>query len=368
MAVMTEIIEIETDYAIPAGEYIQEWLEENNWTQARLARAVGVTPKHISKLIAGARLTHEVAIQLEFVTGIAARIWMSYENTYREDVARLALQHSLEEHVEIARAFPLKDMRARGLISGNLRKPGEVLMELMAFFRVGSLDGLNARTQPVPAFRQALSHSVDPGAVQVWLRLIEMELEQSEPLDVPFDRDMLEAVIPDIRKLSADYPEDFGARLVHLLASAGVRLLFINDVPGARVHGCTQWFGGTPVVTLSTRGKDDGKFWFTLFHEIGHVLRHEGNRMFIQADSGKRTPHEDEADEFARDTLIPPEFVPELRTLNSKTKVRSFARRIGTCPGVVVGRMHREQVWDFRFGQDLFQKLVISDDEEAESS
>lgn len=359
---MTEIINIQTDYAVPAGEFIHEWLLENDWTQARLARAMGVTPKHISKLIAGARLTDEVAIQLELVTGVPAHVWMSYENTYRADVARLALEESLLANKEVAKAFPLAEMRKRGLIQANLHKPGQLLLELMAFFRVGSIDGLLDRTHPVPAFRQALAHKVDDGAVQVWLRLIDMNVEQLEPLQVPFDRDILMDVVPELRKISAAYPEDFGARIEHLLASAGVRVLYIDDVPGARVHGCTQWIDGTPVITLSVRGRDDGKFWFTLFHEIGHVLNHPGNQMFIQADKSMITPLEQEADAYARDTLIPLKYLAELRVIRSKSGVVAFAQKIGTCPGVVVGRMHHEKIWDFSAGQDLFVKLTIVDE------
>ncbi len=54
-----------TDYAVPTGEYVVEWLDENRISQAELARRMGVSAKHVSKLIAGALLSAEVATKLQ---------------------------------------------------------------------------------------------------------------------------------------------------------------------------------------------------------------------------------------------------------------------------------------------------------------
>lgn len=84
------------DYAVPTGEFISEWLDENAMSQAELARRLGVSRKHVSKLIDGsAPLSHEVGHDLALVTGIAARIWMNQEALYREDLERIRAESSL---------------------------------------------------------------------------------------------------------------------------------------------------------------------------------------------------------------------------------------------------------------------------------
>jgi HTH-type transcriptional regulator/antitoxin HigA len=359
---MSNVTQIVTNYAVPTGDFVREWLEENELSQADLARAMGVSAKHVSKLLAGASLSPDVALKLELVTGIPARIWLQQEATYRADVARLGLEESLVGEKELAKEFPVSELRKMGVLSSTMLRPGVVLMELMAFFGVGSLDGLRTRTQPVPAFRQDQAHPVKPGSVQAWLRLIELELKSQDPLSVPYDEEKFRALLPQIRALSVSPPEHFGAKLVEMLADVGVRLLYVKEVPGVRAHGCTQWYDGNPVITLTLRGKDDGKFWFTAFHEFGHVLLHPRNEVMIQADAEPATAAEGEADQFARDSLIPPTVLPALRALKSKSEIRRFASQIGTCPGVVVGRLHHEKLWPHSHGADLYLRMSIVDE------
>lgn len=359
---MINSVAAETDYAVPTGDFIEEWLEENNVSQAELARRMGVSAKHVSKLVAGARLTETIALKLEFVTNIPARIWMGYEATYRADVARLGLEAELASEKNVAALFPVRELRQMGIISATMRRPGILLMELMGFFGVGSLDGLKSRAQPVAAFRQDSAHPVDPAAVQVWLRLIELELASLDPLDHKYDRNAFLGLLPEIRSLSLRSPEEYGSELPKMLAEVGIRLMYKSEIKGIRAHGATQWIDGHPVIALTTRGADDGKFWFTLFHEFGHVLNHAHNELFIQNDNGDGgSILEAEADDFASNTLVPKSKVHHLYALRSSRDVQNFAASIGVCPGIVLGRLHHDGLWPHQNGRSLYKRLRIAD-------
>lgn len=361
---MTDFVSAETDYAVPTGEFIEEWLEENSMSQAELGRRMDVSPKHVSKLIAGARLTETVAMKLELVTGIPARIWLSYEATYRADIARLGLEAELASQKDVAALFPVKELRQMGIITETMRKPGILLMQLMGFFAVGSLEGLKSRAQPIAAFRQDAAHPVDAAAVQVWLRLIELELATRDKLEHPYIREEFKKLLPDIRALSLRDPEEYGALIPQMLAEIGIYLIYKSEIKGIRAYGATQWVNGHPVITLTTRGADDGKFWFTLFHEFGHVLHHPHNELFIQKQDGAGGSElEAEADIFASNALIAPELATHLGTLRSIQDVQEFATKIGVCPGIVVGRMHHEGIWPYQNGQGLYKRLVLNDNE-----
>ena len=98
------------------------------------------------------------------------------------------------------------------------------------------------------------------------------------------------------------------ANLVDLCAAAGVALTFVPALPKLAIGGVTRWRGpDRALVSLSLRHKFDDQLWFSFFHEACHVLEHRTGTIYIDspADPGE-DPAERMANEFARDTLIPP--------------------------------------------------------------
>jgi HTH-type transcriptional regulator/antitoxin HigA len=353
-----------TDYAVPTGDFILEWMEDHGLSQAEMARRLGVSPKHVSKLLTGASLTPEVATKLELVTGIAARIWLSYEATYRADVARLAMTEEVSSQKELARLFPLTQLRKLGRTEATMRTPGVAVMELLAFFQVGSVKALQAAvSRQAVAYRQGTAHTVDEYALATWLRLGEIEAALSDVRLAEYDAKELKRLLPALRACSVDPKPNFGQTLVESLAAVGVRLIFVAEIKGARMYGATRWIQDRPVIALTARGRDDGQFWFTLFHELGHVLLHQDHRTHIRpADADAAAdPAELQANAFASEVLIPKNVEARLAGLRSKTDVVRFAREIGVSPGVVVGRLWHDKLWDYTNGHGLCLRLSITD-------
>lgn len=364
-----EFYEAEPDFTVPTGDYIEEWLEDNVMTQAELARRAGVSPKHVSKVLAGAPVTPEFAAKLELVTGVPMQRWMALESTYRGELARLGLEKKFARRTDILDLFDpgVKYLRRRGVIKGNRRKSGQLILQLMAYFQVADPDALlQPRNHLAPAFHQSGAFQVNDASVYTWLRAADLQ-RQSQPLGVPYDRDRLQESLPRLRNLSRDLSDDPEA-FIRVLAAAGVQVILLSEVPGCRAYGATYWRDGTPVIVLSARGKQDGILWFTLFHELGHVLLHPDAEFVEQRDGSEATDgKEQEADTFAETTLIPEQYRSELSRLGSKEKVRIFARRIDVSPGVVLQHLRHFKYprWPHTHGSDLFVTVAIAEDDEA---
>ena len=67
-------------------------------------------------------------------------------------------------------------------------------------------------------------------------------------------------------------------------------------------------------------------FWFTLFHEIGHIINGDYGITFENEHAGQ----EDAADKYAGDKLIPPGEYEAFVRMNefSENAIRRFAERI----------------------------------------
>jgi len=94
---------------------------------------------------------------------------------------------------------------------------------------------------------------------------------------------------------------------------------------------------------LSFRYLSDDHFWFSFFHEAGHLLLHGGNRIRLEGAGESIKKEEDEANDFAARTLIPVEHHEALQDLQiSHREIVRFAGHIGISPGIVVGQLQHK--------------------------
>lgn len=349
-----------SDYAVPPGATLAEWLDERGMSQGNLALRIGHSTKMVNQIVNGAApILAPTAIRLETVTGIPASFWLAREAQYQEDKARLATSTCSPDDLEWLDEIPVSELRKRGHITAKARDQAAVLFDALRFFGTATVDTWrDVYVERQAAFKQSAAHPVSPGAVAAWLRIGELEAER---LDLPpFKRAALRGRLDTLRSLTRA-GGDLGTRIVELCAHAGLAVLFVPDVPGTRVSGATHWLGARPIMQLTLRGKSDDRFWFTFFHEIGHLLLHDRGEVFIEHRGGELDSavkkKEDEADNFAAELLIPSVHASRLGGLRTLDDVRSFATDIGVSPGVVVGRMHNDRLRSWSWGAGLKAKI-----------
>ena len=351
-----------TDYAVATGEFIEEWLDDHDMTAAELARRTGCSRKHISTVLAGARVTPEFASKLELVTHVPAERWLALEGQYRADVERLGLQEKLAGSGELLDSFQpsLTVLSKLGIIEGDMRRPGRLMMQLMSFFRVGSPDAMVARNLiPDVAFLRSTVLDVNVASLATWLRLAQIQAV-GEPPTSSYSPSGLQSVLPELRPMSRDLDTDPAAG-VRKLAEVGVRVVLLEEIKGCRAYGATFWDEYGPVVVLSARGKRDGVLWFTLFHELGHVLLHP-RQLFLEDSDDESTNaegQEAEANSFATQWLVPDDRAREAAALRNEAEVVNFAQEIGVSPGVVMQYLHHHKYWKYWRGQDLYQRVNL---------
>lgn len=357
-----------SDFAVPVGDYIREWMDDQGVKQGELADRMGVARKHLNRLINGhVALTPDVALKLEQATGAPASYWNKMEAGYREAKARLDQEKELAAHRDLVARVDRRvwaSARKWGILSSNsdLRRPGLMIQDLFEFFGCSSVDRLRRElfeAKYVAAWRKDSNHQVNPAAAAIWLQLAHNEAVEAhdDTPAPPFDATKLRERLPSIRALStkeAMLSDDFASTLKALLLSCGVRLIFCPEITGSRAYGVTIWEDGQPIIVLSLRGKNDGQFWFTLFHEIGHVLLHPGQESDPSFDAKRElTAQEHEADVFASDILYPPAYRDRMVNLVSLQDVQTLAETIGTSPGVIVGYLHHNEIWSHDRGNGL---------------
>jgi len=331
------------DYAVSPGATLLESIAALGMDQKELSQRTGFTEKHISQIIQGkASISPDAAIRFERVTGVPAHFWSALETKYREHLARLDSRRELEAGLDWLKSIPVKELVKRGAIP-EIEEPVSILENVLQMFGVASVSAWNTGwSKPEFAFRKSSHHPQKDGALATWLRLGEIDAAQRECR--PFEAKIFRANLERIRPLTSLDPAKFIPRMIDLCAQGGVALSLIPEIKGAPVSGAAKWLSSTKgLICLNLRGKFNDRFWFTFFHEAGHILNDSKREVFVDVDY-RDDPKEVAANQFACHLLIPPRFERELPGLKSRAAVLEFAQRIGVHPGVVVGRLQRDGI------------------------
>lgn len=337
-----------SDLPIPPGEVLEEELAARGMTQKELAARLGRPPQVVNEIIKAKKaITPETALELEKVLGIDAQFWVNLEAGYRMTLAKNKDQDEIAGSVDSLADFPIQDMVKRRWIPADLDKPAR-LRALLNFLGVAEPQAF----QEAVGFRmtQAALRRVSLGALAVWLRKGELDAQGVETNE--YHEHAFIAALIEIRAMTGKHPEDFIPAIKHLCSGAGVVFLMIREFPKSGANGATRWLTHhKALIQMSIRNKWADIFWFSFFHEAGHLLKHRSRRVFIEGidKDPDLVTIESEADEFARDFLIP---AVEWETYVSDgyftaASIQEFSTRIQIAPFMVVGRLQREKRLDY---------------------
>ncbi len=333
------------DYAVPPGETLEETIEDLSMGQKELALRLDMSPKTVNLIIHGkAPITHETAIGLERVTGVSAGFWLKREALYRERLARLEDAKRLEADLNWLKQFPRKEMRNANYIQSP-RMGTQQLSEVLAFLGVSSRAAWERhwkqfRAKCTIAARKSAHFETSEIALAAWIRMGELEAQKVKGND--FDLARFKVAVKESRSLTTLDPREFIPRMRDLCADSGVALVLVPEVPKVPWHGASWWMTARKaVIELNLRGKAEDQFWFSFFHEAGHIAKQHSKKTVFINDPSAGDPLEEEANDFATKLLFPEGCMEEIPLLKSKQEMARFANRIGISPGIVAGQYQR---------------------------
>lgn len=293
------------------------------------------------------RITASIAKLLSESLGSSPEYWLKRQENFDQALRRCSDAIAPHEAREFLSALPVSDMKKFGWIPTEFSD----LESMLLFFDVKSVQHWKenySRQLNAVAFRQSSQINSSPASTVAWLR--QSEILASKIKCKPWSRASLEKELPNIRSMSRrNSPKIFFPALVEAFARAGVALVFVRSPKGCVASGATKFLEkDKALIVLSFRHLADDHFWFTLFHEVGHLLLHSEKAIFLE-DGSETTQHEeDEANEFASEILIPPGCREDFKKLRAKSKdIIRFARRVGIAPGIVVGQMQNLGLLDY---------------------
>jgi addiction module HigA family antidote len=360
------------DYAMHPGETLREKLEELQMTPNEFAIRTSKPIQTISKILNGkSSITFEMAVQFEKAINISANFWTKKQAHYNEFLAKEKYKQDIVESQEWAKLFPYAQMAKFGIVKAS-RKIEEKTEELLDFFDVSkhtAWENIYFNQKTPVYFRISLKHTKNPFALSVLLQMGEL---RAKKIQAPaFSKVLLKDLIPKLKTVMVENPDNFLQIIQQLCLTAGVKVIYTPNLKQTVTNGVVRWIDENPVVQMTDRYKKYDIFWFSFFHELGHIVLH-GNKknIFLEESSAtKQSKEELEADMFAGNILLSDKEYNNIKNVletenNISNALEYYANKYNTHKDIILGRFlkeNNEQKYKFLYSKIQkvdFQELL----------
>lgn len=336
---MSNYIEYNDKIAFHPGYYLKELVDESGLTQEDFAKRLGTTPKNLSILIRGEQsLSIDVATKLSRMLGTTITYWLNLQQAYDEKLAEIQSEEELKREREVFKLIDYKYFRDHFKLPNLPRRVDEQIKCVREFLSISSLTVLEEENLAVNfrSYSDNLSRSNTVNANA----MVQIGINQTIKTEIPkYNKKKFEKAVAFALTQTKNHSAFFPA-IKEAFGEAGVALVALPNLKNSGINGATKRVDGKIMLMVNDRRHYADTFWFTLFHEIGHILNGDLGVSF-------HDEAEDEADHYAQMKLIPQERYEEFIQQHSyfdEAIICRFARDIDRDPGIVLGRLLRDKL------------------------
>lgn len=279
--------------------------EVENIFTAQGKNAIDFMP--IDKLRAKVKFSEREILRLCEKLGMGEEL-ATFIHNYQEDYVKEKKKASIS-FKESKKAFTiLKSILP--LLRNEFTNGRDRLDDILDYFDVDSEAEIFSTSDNFAAlFRRQNNVAVDPVNLYAWLRRGELDFCR---MNLPeYDEAALKEWINSGIWRHHIESSDYFHSLTSIFESFGAALVLVPYLPKT-VYGCVRWFNGKPLIQISDRNRDLATCWFTLFHELGHVLLHRNEDILegqLNESKTKMPKIEREANKFANALLFNGDFL-----------------------------------------------------------
>ena len=347
---MSNYNEYNAIYAFHPGYYVAEFTEELGIKTHELALRLGLSPRIVTLIINGKeRITSDISHKLSAMTGTSAELWLGLQAEYDNNIQQINQEQQLEGQREVEKGLDYQYFeKVAGLPHTRLWR--ERIINLCSYLNVSDLRILG-KQNIVINFRKGIKHLDTQKMVnaQAWVQTA-VNIARAYPVGVA-QLHILEAKLPEIREMTLKAPTEFLPAIIRIFKESGVSFILLPYLKNSCINGAVKWLDNEHVLlAINDRRCYADTFWFSLFHEIRHILQKKVQNVFLSCTHNDNISSIDEelerdADKFARDYLIPPKEYAIFEKSNNflEADIRKFAQEVHIHPGVLVGRLQHDR-------------------------
>ena len=347
----TKITGISRDLIIHPGETISDILVERGITQAELAARTGVTPAYVCNVIAGKKdISAKFAFALEYALGVSKSFWINLQANYDAELLEANESETITDEERVARNS-LKDIVKYLKEIGKMPLREAVDDSILSLRKALQMSNIANLKEMVPegALRLSSKSKVDPYVMGAWIRICKIAVEKLN-VSTKFDIEKIDELVVKAKTIMCNAGESIQKSLTELFSEYGIDFSVVRNFRGAPVQGfISKKNDGTYQMVLTIRGSYADIFWFSLFHELGHIANGDVNSSINFIDYDGNADIEVGADTFASTRLIDSNAYEQFIGYAdfSLNAIKTFADSQHIRPYIVIGRLQREKLLEY---------------------
>jgi HTH-type transcriptional regulator / antitoxin HigA len=362
---------ISTSHIRPAvkfgpGYFIREQMELREWTQEDLSDISGFSQKHISELLNDKKpVSLDMARVLAEIFNTSPGYWMNLDAAYRLwlQTEKTEKEAAADIKAEIYERMPIRDMVKKGWLP-ETESLEQLVQAVKAFWDWDTLDFGILDREYLPFFtrRSDAYNQYNASYAVTWYRMAQRVAASLEAQ--PYFKESLEALYERIHAYTAQ--ADGVEKFIDELNRAGVKFLALPHLQKTYLDGAAFFSNGNPVVVYTGRYDRLDHFWFTVAHEIAHILLHlnDADNPFIldNFQEGEQSKIEAEANLLAGERLKHPDIFARLKPFLNYThagRVEECAAEYGVHPSIVWGKLAHEDKKYYRYLNRYQEKVWV---------
>ena len=335
------------------GKILSDMLKSNNMSQKELAVRTGMTEKHISTVINGSRnISLDFSKKLEYVfndvqNGYFYDLQLKYDEYKQKEEEKNGItenEKSILKQLKEPIEYVIK--KGQNFITQTMTDV-EKIIGLRKFLKVSNLELIPLATNQT-AFRKTKNITVNQYVLSMWIQICEYyttKIECKSSLDIELLKNKLE----DIKKLMYIDLNNVRTRLQKILLDCGIIFDIVENFKGAPVQGFIKNEKNNRILLCMTiRGKRLDSFWFTLFHEIGHIVNGDVENVRVDTYS-ENDDKEVRANKFASNIIMNNEEYQKFVNDGDYTlsSIKHFSSQQKVPHYMTIGRMQKDGILEY---------------------
>lgn len=321
---------------------LKDYMEKNNLSLLVLSKILSIDRKSLNTILDGGDIKLNYALRISNLLNISNDLLIeSYLKSVGDEEKTLIEKSRISSY--ILDNFDIDELKKSKILSTS--SDYELINnELCYFFGFESIYEYSNIIIKSPLFSKSnikVKPTKEQSAQDFWIKTNILSFKKINNTN-EYNKELLIEFIKRIKSLTKNLEEGFN-QAIYILSQLGVTVLVQSYLPKTKAYGLTMLVDNKPCIVITDMGKKYHKLWFTLLHELYHVLfdyEYLQNTTYHISTEDKIDlfMSEDEADKFGINAFVAENQIEILKKIiTNKYKVNEMAKILDVHPSIIYG-------------------------------